>query len=598
MPGTIQVSGSKALYLLHHNSKLAVILMLVLFQSSSGIHGFSIIILHLTNVLKEYAMNSNYLSCFWEFLLFFLEKRILLMFIFHNAVSMGKREYQTWDKGDFFFPLTTLRNNLIVTLQDAQGKEISHIVVETRLVIEKGVWDDIFPFEGGGHVHMKLQFVLNEEDRQRIRIMRESALRKKHDELLNSELRSPTHATTVGSNVAPSLMFNHDVSDSHRTLLQREVIEAGLSSIVCSILFNKGKSGRKDVEGTHFTNDPSRIIYSEEASFLGSSGSVVAAKNQAPAELKADEANDPEKRSPLEKTPGKIRNMISAFENSLNQDMRPTPIKSQSSKTTHRTGDVQQASTHIRKREEQIGFVRALAGSTSSHETGQLEELRAGRIQAKGKKKDLKDKVKVMHKVDIQEANTSSEKLARASTGERASVSGRMLIEKGIHLLSNLFARRRHSGGNPLKQKNGKGIQAEVLQDANIQGNSGGQPHSSECYGAWIFPDGGKGLCITAGGTQIMDLMRSGHAEEKGQLGQMSYPIAENGREICVPGGTDIQGKAGDETSPSQRHKESIIEGSTDAETSRGPIGQVMRAVIMVGFATLVFFTRQRKPDN
>ncbi|KAF2318147.1 hypothetical protein GH714_001141 [Hevea brasiliensis] len=392
-------------------------------------------------------------------------------------------------------------------------------IVETRLVIEKGVWDDIFPFEGGGHVHMKLQFVLNEEDRQRIRIMRESALRKKHDELLNSELRSPTHATTVGSNVAPSLMFNHDVS---------------------------GKSGPKDVEGTHFTNDPSRIIYSEEASFLGSSGSVVAAKNQAPAELKADEANDPEKRSPLEKTPGKIRNMISAFENSLNQDMRPTPIKSQSSKTTHRTGDVQQASTHIRKREEQIGFVRALAGSTSSHETGQLEELRAGRIQAKGKKKDLKDKVKVMHKVDIQEANTSSEKLARASTGERASVSGRMLIEKGIHLLSNLFARRRHSGGNPLKQKNGKGIQAEVLQDANIQ----------------------------AGGTQIMDLMRSGHAEEKGQLGQMSYPIAENGREICVPGGTDIQGKAGDETSPSQRHKESIIEGSTDAETSRGPIGQ------------------------
>ncbi|XP_057985700.1 uncharacterized protein LOC110647031 isoform X5 [Hevea brasiliensis] len=591
MPGTIQVSGSKALYLLHHNSKLAVILMLVLFQSSSGIHGFSIIILHLTNVLKDFHGQKRvpnlgqggflfvtYPFILVWFLLFLLFNKFRILLIYPSCVQSINNSSQQFDS---------------YTSGCSRKRNITY-----RLVIEKGVWDDIFPFEGGGHVHMKLQFVLNEEDRQRIRIMRESALRKKHDELLNSELRSPTHATTVGSNVAPSLMFNHDVSDSHRTLLQREVIEAGLSSIVCSILFNKGKSGRKDVEGTHFTNDPSRIIYSEEASFLGSSGSVVAAKNQAPAELKADEANDPEKRSPLEKTPGKIRNMISAFENSLNQDMRPTPIKSQSSKTTHRTGDVQQASTHIRKREEQIGFVRALAGSTSSHETGQLEELRAGRIQAKGKKKDLKDKVKVMHKVDIQEANTSSEKLARASTGERASVSGRMLIEKGIHLLSNLFARRRHSGGNPLKQKNGKGIQAEVLQDANIQGNSGGQPHSSECYGAWIFPDGGKGLCITAGGTQIMDLMRSGHAEEKGQLGQMSYPIAENGREICVPGGTDIQGKAGDETSPSQRHKESIIEGSTDAETSRGPIGQVMRAVIMVGFATLVFFTRQRKPDN
>ncbi|KAF2302694.1 hypothetical protein GH714_001188 [Hevea brasiliensis] len=357
-------------------------------------------------------------------------------------------------------------------------------LVETRLVIEKGVWDDIFPFEGGGHVHMKLQFVLNEEDRQRIRIMRESALRKKHDELLNSELRSPTHATTVGSNVAPSLMFNHDVS---------------------------GKSGPKDVEGTHFTNDPSRIIYSEEASFLGSSGSVVAAKNQAPAELKADEANDPEKRSPLEKTPGKIRNMISAFENSLNQDMRPTPIKSQSSKTTHRTGDVQQASTHIRKREEQIGFVRALAGSTSSHETGQLEELRAGR----------EDILAAIH------SNKRTEK--------------------------------------EFKQKFYKMQTFKVIQEVNLILQNAMAP------GYFLMEEK---ACITAGGTQIMDLMRSGHAEEKGQLGQMSYPIAENGREICVPGGTDIQGKAGDETSPSQRHKESIIEGSTDAETSRGPIGQ------------------------
>lgn len=44
-------------------------------------------------------------------------------------------------------------------------------VVETRLVMEKGTWDDIFPFEGGGHVHMKLQFVLSEEERHRIRIM-------------------------------------------------------------------------------------------------------------------------------------------------------------------------------------------------------------------------------------------------------------------------------------------------------------------------------------------------------------------------------------------------------------------------------------------
>jgi hypothetical protein len=43
--------------------------------------------------------------------------------------------------------------------------------VETRLVIEKGIWDDTFPLEGGGHVRMKVQFVLSEADRHRIRLM-------------------------------------------------------------------------------------------------------------------------------------------------------------------------------------------------------------------------------------------------------------------------------------------------------------------------------------------------------------------------------------------------------------------------------------------
>ena len=38
-------------------------------------------------------------------------------------------------------------------------------------MVEKGILDDTFPLEGGGHVRMKLQFVLSEEDRHRIRLM-------------------------------------------------------------------------------------------------------------------------------------------------------------------------------------------------------------------------------------------------------------------------------------------------------------------------------------------------------------------------------------------------------------------------------------------
>ncbi|XP_043810560.1 uncharacterized protein LOC110610757 isoform X8 [Manihot esculenta] len=435
-------------------------------------------------------------------------------------ISLGKKEHQTWDKGDFSFPLTTLRENLIVTLQDAQGKEISHTVVETRLVIEKGTWDDIFPFEGGGHVHMKLQFVLSEEERHRIRIMNDT-----------DRLEDPSSA------FSSSAKFDVDQQ--------------------------KGS-----------TSTPIRNIHSEEASGFGSSGSVIAAKNQAPAKLKVYEANDTQKQSTTEKTPSKIRNMISAFENSLNQ----------SSKSI--------------RREDQTGGIRALAGSTSSLEAGRLKKLRAGHIQNEGTTVDLKGKVEAMYKVDIQEVKTSSEKLARTSIGERASVSGRMLIEKGTQVLSNLFAGRRNSGGNSLKieQNKGKEIQPKGSQDAKIQANLGDEPHSSEGYGAWIFPDGGKRMCITTGGKQIMDLMGSFHAESKSQQGKMNYPIVEN----------EIEEKEGDKTSPSKKHTESVTEGSTDAETSRGSVGQVayllsfavMRVVIMVGFATLVFFTRQRKPGT
>lgn len=43
--------------------------------------------------------------------------------------------------------------------------------IDTMLVVQKGLLDDTFPLKGGGHVHMKLQFILSEEERNRIRIM-------------------------------------------------------------------------------------------------------------------------------------------------------------------------------------------------------------------------------------------------------------------------------------------------------------------------------------------------------------------------------------------------------------------------------------------
>ncbi|XP_065850181.1 uncharacterized protein [Euphorbia lathyris] len=529
-------------------------------------------------------------------------------------ISMGKKEYQTFDKGDFSFPLISVRDNLIVILQNAEGKEIAHSVIETKLVIEKGIWDDLFPLEGGGHVHMKLQFILSEADRHRIRIMRESALKKKYDELLNSEVTSPKHSTMIRSYSASSLLTNQEVSDSHKSLLRNEVIQAILPSATTTFtLFKTQNSTKKEtnpndtdrykdasspstvlrtigvgleeasdgrlVERTAI-NDPAETNFVEEASSLRSSGSVLARKLQA------------DKQNLLEKSPSKIRNMISAFESSLNQDMRPK-IRPASEKSELSENEVELSSgsigvngvdlkntevaqlagrvknpIHITKRQEKpkTSFV---------HPRDYSKESTTGLDRSKGTTVNLEDKAKYLHKVGIQEEKKSSEGFARALTGEKASVSRKMVHEKHKH---NLL-RRRVFGENLLKQTNKKEIQVNNLQDENCEGASADEPCSSECDGAWIFPDGGKRLCITAGGKEIMDIMGEVHLEGRRKPTKMSSE-AENVKEV----------KEDDSKAPG-RHEKSKTE---DSASSRRPAGKMMRVGIMLGFATLVFFTRKR----
>ncbi|KAL8136502.1 hypothetical protein V2J09_002503 [Rumex salicifolius] len=119
-------------------------------------------------------------------------------------VSLGKHTYEAeGQKGDFLFPLATFRDTLVVKVHDNKGNEIAHTGVKSRLIAEKGHLDDEFPLEGGGHIHMKLKFSLSEDERNRIRNMRETALRKKKEELLNKSLQAVV-ASSGGGNEMPS----------------------------------------------------------------------------------------------------------------------------------------------------------------------------------------------------------------------------------------------------------------------------------------------------------------------------------------------------------------------------------------------------------
>ncbi|XP_026399481.1 uncharacterized protein LOC113295356 isoform X2 [Papaver somniferum] len=145
-------------------------------------------------------------------------------------VSIGKREFRTWDKGEFSFPLMTLRDNIIVTIHDAEGKELSRTGVASMSVVEKGIVDDFFVLDGGGRLHMKLQFILNSAERKRIQELREIAMKKKQEEILIDRARHSEAAALASfrSNAGSSSMsLNHEVTDSSERLVQKEAESSG-----------------------------------------------------------------------------------------------------------------------------------------------------------------------------------------------------------------------------------------------------------------------------------------------------------------------------------------------------------------------------------
>ncbi|XP_010262149.1 PREDICTED: uncharacterized protein LOC104600734 isoform X2 [Nelumbo nucifera] len=290
-------------------------------------------------------------------------------------VSMGRREYQTWDKGEFTFPLLTLRDNLIITLLDAEGKQLSRTGIETMSIVQKGFWDDLFPLEGGGKLHMKLKLILSEEERKRIHQVRESAVKKKH----------------AGSRLVPlSSYLKHEVADLQEQPAQIEAVSIGERPMLDGLLSNPvdchsdlsapinkedttldklerttpdsseacpsnaplslqhnvlylteaiQKNSEGEIENLATPDVPLRSVPKQETSYpqLRSSG-CHSTENENPvsASLHKDESHGTNKETALEKTPSNLRNLISAFESNLVQEQRaqvyPSTIKSQSNK--------------------------------------------------------------------------------------------------------------------------------------------------------------------------------------------------------------------------------------------------------------------------
>ncbi|XP_042972544.1 uncharacterized protein LOC122304372 isoform X9 [Carya illinoinensis] len=561
-------------------------------------------------------------------------------------VSMGKIEYQTSDKEEFSFfsdfhsPLTTLRDNLIVTLLDADGKEISRAGVETNSIVERGFWDDLFPLEGGGHLRMKLQFVLSEEERNRIRMMRESALKMKHDELLKHSIHSPKSDTSTDSNVALSL----DLSIEASAVSVKE--EASKACLVSNpVIFREvEKSGSESIKGIHLDqnqstpNDadqyeellsampasqgvdihltevsyrepveenesktlpaeyPTRAICFDGVLSVESGLDIAATSNSISHDLEETMSHSHQKRTQPRKTRSNVRKMISAFESSLSQQdmqsqVKPPPTEFQSEELKH-------GPTYIRKREEQI----SLLGHKSSQESWQLEELNNKKFQIIGTMPNLENEFKAVHKEVDKEEEKSHQDSMQTSTSETPTVSGRMLDEHSGRHPHNFFIDKQASCSNPVREESRRGIQTKNIQKIDVEGASRHRLESVEynvkkhslfeSSGVWIFPVEARRLCVTTGGTKMIDLMGGYSMEPEVHQGKLNLSMGDNVEEHSVDAGIAVKVNKDEKTCHKIRN--SKHEKSENIETSGGPVGQVVKVAIMIGFGLLVLLTSQK----
>ncbi|KAG4990678.1 hypothetical protein JHK87_024135 [Glycine soja] len=299
--------------------------------------------------------------------------------------SLGKIEYQVNDKGNLSFPLTSLRDDLIFQILDSEGNEISHTGsnkqmagVQIKLILEKGVLEDNFPL-GGGHLRLKLQFILSDEERDRIRSLRQSALKKKHDELLSSSRRGEeSDSRTVIGNAALPFRRNDEVSDPQsrgpagsgdgKESETRSVVGAQLEqkkqlttniadqyressytkpvsqNVTLTQLQQKGKKPAyqsSSPDRSPSEKHPQRGIGSEEIAVLfGSEKKDALTSNLTQPKIEESDLQYSKKRTSLGRIPSNVKKMISAFEGGLDQDKRPQikppPTKQQESSIERR----------------------------------------------------------------------------------------------------------------------------------------------------------------------------------------------------------------------------------------------------------------------
>ncbi|KAL9266062.1 hypothetical protein AKJ16_DCAP08217 [Drosera capensis] len=526
-------------------------------------------------------------------------------------VSLGKQALETSvEKGDFSFPLTTLRDNLVVKIHDNEGNELAHTGVQTRLIVEKGTWDDVFPLEGGGQVHMRLIFLLNDDERHRIRKMRESASRKKQEEypkkeLENSELSLPAH-------------------DSKTHVDEQAVMAYGGSSpeLVSIPCLDETHQSHTDIKEEPFYNEASTT--SDPADSMDSVGELGISSEASQNVQRSDVVEE----SSLEEASSNIRKMIVAFESTLSKlEMEPDKgssiMKSELTGTTSEKSEIQPVYMELENTEEIHTHPEPepYPPSTTTRAVDVVEELKSD-IHPFGT--ELKNTEVQTHGEQESDPSTTAvfteeEILTHEATVQESSISDTEEFTCQSHDQSY------NEDESPINAGDGHNLEQRSLGESGKSSSSetnellgpsdhvvSGETHCSESLAK---EDRCPDICITGSNNHQLphDVVNSSEVPDEAECVTTSGLVEEIPIEAgACPGAGDAIKIAIDRTPFSELSSENhqqIFSESTAPEVdipgrvkkpepvgdSKGSMGQAIKIAVIIGFGLFFILSTQRR---
>ncbi|XP_071716087.1 uncharacterized protein [Rutidosis leptorrhynchoides] len=536
-------------------------------------------------------------------------------------VSLGKVEHDAIEKGTFSFRLTNLRDNLMITVHDSEGNQVSNSGIRTMTIIEKGTWDDVFSIEGGGLIHMKLQFILSDEERNRIRLMRESAMKKKQAEILGSRLGN---AESAQSRALP--IGSHEVSDVLRTTSSQDVTKDGLSTLLNNTesrappidLLNKNETAKPNSSGNKLyrpnvkdkvpsditsttslhetkvnsykdsdiqskqTYAPPKRLEDTSSLDMDSSKSSIAEKVK---NFSPKVTGEPDKQGLTQTTPRNIKKMISVFESSMSQDR--VPLKPLSTKS-YRVGTLRTL------KDTSIGDYHERSKSKLENS----ETLSSTRLRTSFSTGDLRKNLSSIITKEDQDSlddNFAEPSEQRLQSNEK-DPKGTAILPKDSVVDTNISVNDKKKIA--LTETNPKNVVKSSAVDA-ISSDRKCSNHNVESFEhdgsvPWIILGERRRFCTTAQGDRAMRLLSDNKAEDKGHQEKIVASIPGiNVKKLH--GSIDDIGVQDEET---VHVPESITPENEDEDASNGSLGQAIKIALVVGFGVLVLLFRQREPAN